>query len=990
MILRKILFLILALMSGLLAANANYVAAASATMTGNTGKSAQDAKSVDFAAPSPVIQLRSALSRYRTTGDRHPDDADWYVMTAENSSSRPVTRILLAEDPADAALHFFPLATHAMIRQIASSDGGVTVEQQRAFGRHAFRITVPPATTAALAVRLFDAGTVPFVLAWSEPALIAHSRQLSIFIATVAGLIAAAAIITAGLAVMTGQSTPKWAALTLGAVFVVWLADIGLFDSGWNTAVGGPYGFAAMAAGLALAAAMRLTEEVVPFGDLWPRAVQYRRWGYATVLILSGLAFVGLPGATLLANIAVMFGAAGLAAYLVHRGVDGSRSARIFSPSAVVFALVTLAAGLASIGGFQDNPIASEIVGGFAAAGSVLLALTVTAGMSAAIVPHKTIVPASPSLPRLKAAALSSHGVSTTEPAAEAVAAIGASHQGVFDLDFHADTLRLSREASALVGLAQRGEAIPHSSWIDRVHPDDRAVYKEALHDYRNRPGLAFRIEFRVRSESGRYPWLELRATMMGKDGRADRCLGLVADVTTRRETEVATQKRNQFDPLTGLGNRMALMEEFDRLNRQSNDVVFAILDIDRFKAIHMSLGDAGADAILKRVADRLVKYFGDKAHVFRIGGDAFALLFTKGGEPSALGTELVSVCNASFFENGRKIFAPASVGVTMGNKTDEPFDLLRNAELALREAKRHGGGCSRIYTADLGSSAQTDAVILETDLRRALEEGQIDVFYQPIMRLSDRTVAGFEALLRWHHPERGLVWPSDFVAHSEETGLIVELGKFVLTRAAEDMARWQRHFPVYPPLFVSVNVSRRQLQDGEFEKFLSELLDTSIVTAGSLRLEVTESAIAGGEEVARQLVRIREMGASIAIDDFGIGFSSLSQIQAIPFDYLKIDKSFLAREGNVHGNGGAILHSIVDMAHRLKCGIVAEGVEREEDVTRLRTLGCEFAQGFHFSVPLTANEALNFIALNYDAAAAVNKPEQDTEPPSSTSGDTG
>lgn len=989
MILRKVLFLILMMVSIFPAMN--FAAAAPAAPARTSAKSVPDSRPVDFVAPDPAIQLRPALSLYRAPGDDKPDGSLWYLMTAANQSTHPVTRILLAEEPADAALHVFPRATRAMIRQIASSDGGVMVERQRAFGRHAFRVTIPSMTTAALAVRLSNADASPSVLAWSEPALVDYSRHFAIFIAAVAGLIAAAAAITGGLAAMTGHAPPRWAALTLMAVFVVWLAAIGLFDSGWSTAVGGPYGITAMAAGLALAAAARLTEEIAPLTDLWPWAARYRRWGFATLLGLASLAFIGLPGATLLVNVIVVFGAAGLAAYLVRRGVAGSRPARVLAPGAAVFALVAVAAALAALGGFQDNPMASEIVGGFAAAGSVLLALAISAGEGTAILPLRKAAPP----PRHAAAPPPIRSENRKEPVPAALAAIGASHQGVFDLDFHTEELRLSAEAAALIGFDRGAQAVAHSLWLDHVHAEDRAVYKEALHDYRGRPGLAFRIEFRVRSGSGRYPWLELRATMIGEGSLADRCLGLVADVTTRKEAEAAVFNRTQFDPLTGLGNRVALMEELDRLGHQPGEAAFAILDIDRFKTIHASLGDAGADAVLKHVAERLEKRFKSRAQVFRVGGDAFALLFAEDDSGAGtVGAELVDVCGAPFIENGRRIFAPVSVGVTTRRQTDEPLDLLRNAELALREAKRQGGGCARIYTPELDSSAPADAVALEADLHRALEEGQLDVFYQPIMRLSDRTVAGFEALLRWHHPERGLVWPSDFVAHSEETGLIVKLGKFVLTRAAEDLARWQRYFPVDPALFVSVNVSRRQLQDNSFELLLADLLDKNAVVTGSLRLEITESAIAAGEHVEEKLTRIQALGVSFAIDDFGTGLSSLGQLKSIPFDCLKVDKSFLARNNSVHGDGDVILNSIVGLAHELQCDIVVEGVESEEDVARVKAIGCEFAQGFHFSVPLTAREALNFIALNYDTATVAAKPapeaKPDAEPSSGAPGNSG
>lgn len=942
---------------------------------------------IDMGAPAAALELEGALSPYHAPGGNESDGSRWYILTVSNSAKGPVSRILVAPEPAGAALRIFPQPDRARLLQVASSDGGITVHPEEGFSRDAFRVTVPPATTAALAIRVANADSPPSVLAWREPELMAYQRQLAIFLAAVAGLIATAAAVSGGVAAMTGHSAPGWAALMLAGLFGIWLADAGQFDASLLTALGGPYGFAAALEALSLAAAIGLVEAVAPLSDRWPWSEKYRRWTMLALLALAFLAFVGVPASAVTVNIVLLIGVTALAAYVVRRGGSGSRAARVLAPSAAVFALVTLGAALAALGVFQGNPIAAKVVGGFAAAGAVLVALAIAAGeglglLGAAPARAGTGGPAragsSPAAPGLSRVM---HGARSDEGTQAALSAIGASHQGVYDLDFRTDTLRLSPEAANLIGFTGGPQSIDHSAWTGRVHPDDRAVYSDALADYRGHPGLAFRIEFRVRSEGGRYPWFELRATMIGDGDEADRCLGLMADVTTRKESEAAIIDRTLRDPLTGLGNRVALMEELERLGKRAIDAAFAVLDIDRFKAIHASLGDAGTDAVLQHVADRLGKRFEGKADVFRIGGDAFALLFSGGaGDANAIGADLVGVSAAPFIENGRKIFAPASVGVATGREAQEPLDLLRNAELALRQAKRQGGGCARVYSPEMEGSTPRDAVALEAELRRALDEGQIDVFYQPIIRLSDRSVAGFEALLRWHHPERGLVWPSDFVGHSEETGLIVALGKFALSRASEDLSRWQHFFPITPPLFVSVNVSRRQLQDGDFESYLAEVLSRNEVAVGSLRLEITESAIAASEHAAERLAHMRDMGAGLAIDDFGTGLSSLSQLKTIPFDIVKVDRSFLHAQAGTEGESEVILNSVIGLAHELKRAIVVEGVENEEDAVRLTALGCEYGQGFHFSVPLPAREALNFIALHFDATAGAGKAPQTGE----------
>jgi diguanylate cyclase (GGDEF)-like protein len=966
--LRKAVILLLALLCALLMPPHGAMAAAPAAAAG-----------VDFAMPAESIDLESALSPYHAPGGDVAPGSRWYIVSVLNTSTHPVTRVLIVEEPADASLRVFPYSTRAMLMQVASSDAGVVVTHEQAFRRDAFRVTLPPATKAALALRVSNAEDPPSLLAWSEVSLVAYYRQLAIFIAAVAGLIAAAAAITAGVAAMTGHAAPRRAAVTLVGVLAIWLANIGLLDRIWINSLGGPYGLIGLVEGLTLAAALMLADSVAPFSDLWAGATRHKRWALIVLGTLGVLALAGVPAASLAVQALVILGVAGLAAYLVRRGAGGSRAARILAPGAAVFALVALAATVVAFGGMHDNPVAGRIVGGFAAAGAVLLALSIAAGEGLGLMGPRLATAATAPLPIGPVPAPeppAAPRATETDRApdkgtAAALAAIGASHQGVYELDFRTETLKLSPDAAVLIGLPDRAQSMAHAAWTARVHQDDRTIYRDALRDYRSHPGLAFRIEFRVRSESGRFPWFELRATMIGEGEQAERCLGLMADVTTRKEAEAAAYDHTMRDALTGLGNRVALMDDLERLERRASDHVFAVLDIDRFKSIHASLGDAGADAILRHVAERLVKRFASAGHAYRIGGDSFALLFANAADKAnAIGAEILELCAAPLIENGRKVFAPVSVGLATGREAGEPLDLLRNGELALRQAKREGGGCARLYSRELAGSAPRDSVALEAELRRALDEGQLDVFYQPVMRLSDRTVAGFEALLRWHHPERGLVWPSDFVGHSEETGLIVSLGKFALARSAQDLARWQHHFPVTPPLYVSVNISRRQLQDDTFEGFLGDILKNSGVAGGSLRLEVTESAIAANDHAPERLARIRAKGAGLAIDDFGTGLSSLSQLKSIPFDIVKIDKSFLSRQEGAEADADAILHSIIALAREMNRALVVEGVESEEDATRLAAMGCEYAQGFHFSVPLTAREALNFIALHYDAAA--------------------
>lgn len=902
----------------------------------------------DFAGADPVLELGPVLSPYHAANGNEADGSVWYMLTAVNESVRPVTRILLADQPYDAALRLLPRRGRAAIRQVATSDADVTVENAHAYGRYAFRITMPPATSAELALRLSDAAARPEVSAWLEPALAAHNKQLAVLFAAVAGLIAAALAIMTGLAVMTGHSAPRWAAAVLLGVLLVRLAAAGVFDAMGIGGVGGPYGITAMLAGLTLAAGVRLTDTIAPIEQL-PARTPLRTLLLAMVAI-SAAALVGVPGAMLVTDVAVVVGTGLIAAHLVRHGMAGAQAARVAAPSAAVFALVTTAAAISALGGFQSNPAAPGIIGGFAATGAVLLALAVAAGEGIAILPAR----------RSTAAPLAERR--TPIPARDETArAIAASYQGVFEVDLRQQTVKLSPEAAALLGFANGAEAFEAASWLARIHPEDRDIYSDALERFRGQKGLAFRVEFRALAENGAWCWLELRASAMGVGEAVDRYLGLIADVTTRKETDVNALRDR--DSLTGLRNRLGLVEELDKLGEDFGSAILALLDIDRFKSIHASLGDAGGDGVLKAVAARLVDLVRSRAQVFRVGGDGFALLFAR-PESSApvLGERIVATLGEAHQWDGRTAFAPASIGLALGRDAKDPFDLIKNAELGLRKAKRDGGACARLYSPDLDYSAPADEVALDVALREALARGEMDLAYQPIMRLADGSVAGFEALLRWNRPGRGTVSPGEFIAHAEETGFIVELGQFALSRAAADLGRWQKSLPLELPLFVGVNVSRRQLKNRELERTVSRFVEKNGLVPGTLKLELTESAAIPAAGFRETLRRLQDCGASLAIDDFGTGTSTLSELKNVPFDTVKIDKSFLTRGQTEDGDAGVILRSIVNLAHELGRLVVIEGIESARDSAWLKEMGCDYGQGFHFAGALSRHQVPDFI----------------------------
>jgi diguanylate cyclase (GGDEF)-like protein/PAS domain S-box-containing protein len=932
------------------------------------GALAADNHGVNFGAADNVIALKTALTPYHAPAGPEADGSSWYMLTVTNDSVRPAARVLLAGQPPRLALGLMPRSMRPTILGIASSDSAVVVETATAYGRKAWRVIIPPVTTVGLALRVGAASSPPALYAWTEPALSSHNRQLAIFITAVAALIAAGAMITGGLAFLIGHAAPRWVSLTLFLLLFSWLSETGMFDTSLATHVGGPYGLSAFLTGLALAAGARLANAIIPLRDRWP---QYEKLFHRTIyglIALAFLAYLGVPGATLLTDICIVLGSLGVAAYLFLSGRRGMKAAQVIAPSAAAFALVAVAAAVIALGGLGESLTGPAATGGFAAAGAILLALAVIASEEIAVLPF---LHGSGAAKLLEARAPQGAPDHAAPFANLALAAIGAAHQGVFDLDFRASLLTLSPESAQLLGLPAREATLSRADFQSQLHPDDRKVYVAALEDYRHKPGMAFRLEFRVRAPGGGWRWLELRATIVTDQDVPSDCLGLLSDITQRKEAEIEALAPR--DPLTGLGNRAALLDHLAGLGREAPQSLVALLDIDRFKAIHASLGDSGADGILRQVADRIRQDFGERGALFRAGGDSFALVLTHPrATPQMIGDTLVKLCGRPYSVGTRSVFAPISVGLSPGLAGQKPEELLRNAEIALLAAKRQGGASAMLYAPEMEQLARADAVALETELRQALEDKQLDVFYQPIVRLSDRSVAGFEALLRWHHPLKGLIAPADFIAHSEETGLIVALGRFALARAADDLAHWQRYFPVSPPLFVSVNISPRQLREAGLESQIKSILAAGTIAPGTLSLEITESAAAGDPDMPMILGRLRGMGAGLAIDDFGTGTSTLSQFRHLPFDTVKVDRSFLVRHGgtDLDADGEMVLGSMIGLAHDLKRKVVVEGVESERDVTFLAGLGCEFAQGYFFAPALSAGEALTYIARHFDSAA--------------------
>ncbi len=536
----------------------------------------------------------------------------------------------------------------------------------------------------------------------------------------------------------------------------------------------------------------------------------------------------------------------------------------------------------------------------------------------------------------------------------------------IWDWDVAADKVFTSPETETALGLKVGTLEGSAAKWLDVLHPLDRDRFRATLDNVLEQRRGRVTQDFRLRTADGHYLWFALRARpVVGSDGEVIRLVGTLTDVTEAKTAEERLLHDAVHDNLTGLPNRELFLDRLDAvLSFAKTDSALKstvmVIDLDRFKQVNDSVGMAVGDSILLTLARRLSRVIKVQDTLARLSGDQFALILLSesGAEKvTAVAQTIRRTLRAPITFNDREIFVTGSIGMTLGdNEPQRGEEVLKDAELAMYHANRGGGDRIEVFKPAM-RARKTDRLTLESDLRRAIEREEIAILYQPIVRLDDRAVAGFEALARWNHPTLGRMSPAEFITIAEETGLIVELGLFVLERAAKQLSTWQRTLRQRNPLFVSVNVSSRQLLRHDLIQDLRSVLTRSVVARGTLKLELTESVVMENPEHAAQMLqRLRELGAGLALDDFGTGYSSLSYLQRFPFDTIKIDQSFVRTTAK--GTRPVILRSIVSLAHDLGMDVVAEGAETDSDAVELSQLGCEYAQGFLFGAPMTAEKA--------------------------------
>lgn len=546
--------------------------------------------------------------------------------------------------------------------------------------------------------------------------------------------------------------------------------------------------------------------------------------------------------------------------------------------------------------------------------------------------------------------------------------------QGTFDnaaigmavVSLDGSWLQVNEALCKLLGYSE--QELRATSFQRLTHPEDLRHVQSYIQRVIEGYIQSHEQEKRYVHEEGHTVWVQWHVSLL-KDSESGtkRLFFQVQDITDRK---LAEEKLTQ-DTLTGLPNRARFYDLLKlRVARKpaskAKQCAVLMLDVDRFKLVNDSLGSASADQLLIQIAQRVKTCMRQNDILARVGGDEFAVLLddvSGEDEASSVATRIQQALAISFNLLGQEVYTTLSIGIALGSDyADDVSDMLRDAETAMHSAKARGKARYEVFGHDMHGELMS-RLKMETDLRRACERDELFVDYQPIVSLQNRTLIGFEALVRWHHPDFGLVPPKEFIPVAEETGLILSIGQTVLRSACRQARVWQDTYPSAPPLFVSVNLSVKQFNEPGLVENIAELLETSKLPPRCLKLEITESVFSDNIEAAvKLLTQLRNLGVQLSIDDFGTGYSSLSYLQRFPIDTLKIDRSFVTQMMENEENL-AIVRTIVALAQNLGMDVVAEGVETEDQLRLLQKLECENGQGYLFSTPLGGRQLDQFIA---------------------------
>jgi len=552
-----------------------------------------------------------------------------------------------------------------------------------------------------------------------------------------------------------------------------------------------------------------------------------------------------------------------------------------------------------------------------------------------------------------------------------ALAAQGA-NDGLWDWNLNIGEIYYSQRFKDIFGYEDHEMGPSPEEWLSRIHADDVERVSAELKEHLAGKLTYFSSEHRIRTKSGEYCWVHARGlAVKDKEGEVYRIAGSLTDISARKKAEEKLLYDASHDNLTGLPNRSLLRERLKILiNKQKHrgGKAFAVffIDLDRFKFINDTYGHLAGDIILMNTAQRLVRCLRDVDTVIRLCGDEFVVLMEDVEDTreavSAAG-RIQSAIQEPFTVQESAIFTSVSIGIVLSRSDyNDPDEVLRDADTALLRAKYMGRAQHAIFDPLMQQEAR-EQIELEKDLREAIGREDFSINYQPIVSIANERLIGFEALLRWNHPCKGVISPDVFIPLAEDTDLILPLGKFVLRKACKDMAEWLSLFGEDLPYSVSVNISAKQLKSERLVDDISSALMEAGLSPGHLVIEITESSIIKDMNTALSiLLKVKDMGVRLHLDDFGQGYSSINLLHKLPFDTMKIDRGFVTGIAENTMNR-RVVETIIGLGHTMHKQVIAEGIEDKREAEALKRFSCEQGQGFLYAKPMTKSEAEAYMA---------------------------
>ncbi len=908
----------------------------------------------------PSLQVSTApgadgIVRRIEVNSRDDANTSWAVFALSNPGDEQIDRLIVAP--------FFQLVGSQLIwpdlgaSRIASitPSQGIAPERQSSQEADVFLITLDPGAVVTYVVELRTPG-LPQLRLWEPDVYKDTVNAYTLYRGIILGISGLLALFLTILFVVKGTIMFPATAVLAWSVLAYLTIDFGFWNKVLQITPGEEQLYRACAE-VALAASLIIFLYAYLNLNRWH--IRYSHLALATLILVLGLLGVAVWDPSVAAGIArISLGIIGVLGFAVIATLawQGYDRAIMLVPTWVLLLSWLIGAGMTVTGSLANDIVQPALAGGL-----VLVVLLI--GFT--VMQHA-----------FAGGAIAQGLISDVERRALALTGSG---DIIWDWDIDRDRISTGNEVEDLLGLKQGLLEGPARDWLDILHPQDRDTFRGTLDAVIDQRRGRISQAFRLRADDGHFRWFRLRARpIVGSDGEVIRCVGTLLDITDQKVTEERLLHDAVHDNLTGLPNRELFMDRMhaaiararaEGLGRPS----VLIIDLDRFKQVNDSIGLSAGDSILLTIARRVSRQLKPQDSLARLSGDTYGLLLLSeqsADRVAAFADAVRRAVRSPITFGEREVFLTASVGIAIYEADNTgAADLVREADMAMNHAKRLGGDRVEVFRPTLQTSG-VNRIELEADLRKALKTDGITVYYQPIVRLADRSIAGFEVLARWNHPRRGAISPVEFIPVAEQSGLINELGLFVLDRGARQLSEWQQSFRLPVPLFASVNISSLQLLRHDLINDVKSVLSRSSLAPGTLKLELTESVVmANPEYSARMLERLRALGAGLSLDDFGTGYSSLSYLQRFRFDTIKVDQSFVRSNGR--SARPVILRSIVALGHDLGMQVVAEGAETESDSLELHQLGCEYAQGFLFGQPMEAAQATRLLQAEMDALRA-------------------